>query len=318
MSESKRIIFAGTPDFAAGHLKALIDAGHQVVAAYCQPDRKAGRGRKLVPGPVKQLALEHDIPVEQPLNFKDPKSVEILESYQADLMVVVAYGLLLPESVLNAPRLGCINVHGSILPRWRGAAPIQRAILEGDKESGVTIMQMDKGLDTGDMLLKATCDILDSDTSQDLHDRLLDVGQAALIDAVKGLFERRLSPVPQNHDLANYAHKLTKEEGNIKWSEPALLIDRKIRGLNPWPVAYTQIKGEVMRVWAAEVVEGESNMASGSIVAIQKDALLIQCGQQQLRLLKVQLPGAKAMAVKDILNSKRALFESTALLGSVE
>ncbi len=314
---SKRIIFAGTPDFAAGHLTALINGGHEVVAVYCQPDRKSGRGRKLVSGPVKQVAQENNIPAEQPLNFKEEGALETLKSYQADLMVVVAYGLLLPRAVLETPRLGCINVHGSILPRWRGAAPIQRAIIEGDTESGVTIMQMDEGLDTGDMLLKATCPILDTDSSQELHDRLLKTGQSALSEAVDKLFSGQLTGEKQDDNLANYAHKLTKEEGNIDWAETSELIHRKIRGFNPWPVAYTQINGEVMRVWRAEKAEGSSGRPAGSIVDVQKDALLVQCGEGQIRILTAQLPGAKAMTVKELLNSKRALFESVDRLGDL-
>lgn len=311
---SLRVIFAGTPDFAAAHLQTLVEHNIDVVAVYSQPDRPAGRGRKLMPSAVKKIALEHNIPVEQPVNFKNAEDVEVLNSYQADVMVVVAYGLLLPVNVLETPKHGCINVHGSILPKWRGAAPIHRSLLAGDKITGVTIMQMDKGLDTGDMLLKSECDILDSDNSQTLHDKLIELGQPALLEVLKQIEDQTLSPVKQDDDLACYAHKLSKEEGQIDWNEPAANIVRKIRGLNPWPVAYTSIESGNMRIREASIVEGQSALQPGQIVSNKKQ-ILVQTGDQQVKLEHVQLPGSKAMDVAAVLNGKAALFEPETKLG---
>ncbi|MGB2324877.1 MAG: methionyl-tRNA formyltransferase, partial [Pseudomonadales bacterium] len=232
-----RIIFAGTPEFAAQHLQALVDSEHQILAVYSQPDRPAGRGRKLTASPVKQLAVAHNIDVQQPLSLKDAEAQAHLAAYKADIMIVVAYGLLLPEAVLNTPRLGCINVHASLLPRWRGAAPIQRALLAGDKDTGVTIMQMEAGLDTGPMLLKQHIAITATDTSASLHDKLATCGSSSLVEALQQI--TTLTSETQDDSQANYANKLTKDEGLIDWQTPATAISRQVRGLNPWPVAYT-------------------------------------------------------------------------------
>ena len=296
-----KIIFAGTPDFAVATLNALLESRHEVVAVYTQPDRPAGRGRKLRPSPVKSVALEHDIPVEQPVNFKEEGSVERLAAFEADLMVVVAYGLLLPKSVLETPRLGCVNVHASLLPRWRGAAPIHRAVLAGDAESGVTIMQMDEGLDTGDMLLKGTTPIGPRDTTATLHDRLAEMGGALLVEAADRLAGGRATPEPQDDALANYAKKLSKEEGRIDWSRPAAELDRQVRAFDPFPVAYTEWNGENLRIWAAEPIGGSGQ--PGRVAAAGKAGIDVATGDGLLRITRLQPPGKKAMAATDFLNA---------------
>ena len=307
-----RIIFAGTPDFAAHHLQALLDSDHQVIAAYTQPDRPAGRGKKLAASPVKALALEHDIPVYQPLNFKEDTDRQALADLNADIMVVVAYGLLLPKAVLDTPRLGCINVHASLLPRWRGAAPIQRAIAAGDTETGVTIMQMDVGLDTGDMLVISTCPINHDDTGGSLHDRLLTLGGPALLTALDQLQQGTAQPEQQDDSLANYAHKLTKQEAALDWSLSATELDRQIRAFNPFPVAYFSEGKDRIRVWDACVVSNveatESASAPGTITDVTKDAIKVACGSQALLLKQLQLPGKKVLSIKDILNGHAQRF----------
>ena len=234
-----KIIFAGTPDFAASALSALIESEHDVVAVYTQPDRPAGRGRKLRASPVKELALKHDIPVLQPEKLKDAETHDVLRSFNADVMIVAAYGLILPQAVLDIPRLGCLNIHASLLPRWRGAAPIQRAIAAGDKESGITIMQMDAGLDTGDILLLSHCPINDNDNGGDLHDRLAEMGASSILEALKDIESGNTKPIKQDDALATYAHKLDKKEAIINWKDSAENIERLIRAFNPWPVAFT-------------------------------------------------------------------------------
>lgn len=310
-----RILFAGTPDFAASSLQALLDAGHNVIGVYTQPDRPAGRGRKLTPSPVKKVALEHDLPVYQPLNFKQAEDRQQLAALGADLMVVVAYGLLLPQAVLDAPRLGCINVHASLLPRWRGAAPIHRALLAGDSETGVTIMQMDAGLDTGAMLLKKQCPINASDTSGELHDRLAAIGAAALLESLPTIADQTIQPEAQDDSLACYAHKLEKAEGEIDWHKPATEVARQIRGLAPWPVAFTTLKGETLRIWYAQASDEQSNARPGTVIGTDKQAIIVACGDGVVRLLKIQLPGSKAMDTSAVLNSKRELFSNGTELG---
>ncbi|WP_428240656.1 methionyl-tRNA formyltransferase [Gynuella sp.] len=304
-----RIIFAGTPGFAAEHLRAVLATEHEVVAVYTQPDRPAGRGRKLAASPVKQLAMEHDIPVFQPTSLKPESEHQQLAGLNADLMVVVAYGLILPKAVLDIPKHGCINVHASLLPRWRGAAPIQRAIIAGDSRTGVTIMQMDVGLDTGDMLLKAECVIEPVDTGESLHDKLISIGQPCLQQALNDIASNRINPVHQDDTLACYAEKLSKDEGKIDWHLPAAQLDRLIRGFNPWPVAHTKLDDQVIRIWQAGYEQGDSGQAPGHITEIGKDFIKVQCGQGQLVLNIMQLPGSKAMPVAQILNGKREWFE---------
>ncbi|BFM09860.1 methionyl-tRNA formyltransferase [Simiduia litorea] len=307
-----RVIFAGTPEFAAHHLQALLDSRHQVVAVFTQPDRPAGRGKKLQASPVKTLALSQNLPVHQPTHLKTPDDQALIEQYQADVMVVVAYGLLLPKAVLDLPRLGCINVHASLLPRWRGAAPIQRAIQAGDSETGVTIMQMDVGLDTGDMLAISRCPIGPTTTAAELHDTLWPIGCPALIDTLDQLANNAVKPVPQDHDKANYAHKLTKEEAQIDWRQPAANIDRLIRAFNPFPVAFTLLGEERVRLWQASLITETAAVAPGTIALAEqsgsKSRLVVACGEGQLALTSVQLPGKKALAIADLLAGNHAKF----------
>lgn len=310
-----RIVFAGTPDFAAASLAALLQTEHQILAVYTQPDRPAGRGRKLSASPVKQLALEHELPVRQPVSLRDAEAQQALAELQPDLMIVVAYGLLLPQAVLDIPRLGCINVHASLLPRWRGAAPIHRALLAGDAETGITIMQMEAGLDTGPMLSRARCPIGDEDTSGALHDRLAALGARTLIDTLGPLSRGELSPQVQDDALATYAHKLEKREGAIDWSQPAETLARQIRGLNPWPVAYTESQGQTLRVWYATWEAGTSTEAPGTILEQRRDALVVATGNGLLCLTQLQLPGGKPMPVTALLNAHRDRFAPGSKLG---
>lgn len=307
-----RVVFAGTPDFAAEHLKVLLASRHSVIAVYSQPDRPAGRGKKLMASPVKEVALAQQIPVYQPLNFKSEWDREELAALNADVMVVVAYGLILPKAVLDSPRLGCINVHASILPRWRGAAPIQRAIEAGDQETGVTIMQMDVGLDTGDMLVKACCPILPTDTGGILHDRLLGVGAPALLEALDQLQAGSLKPIKQDDRLSNYAPKLSKEEAALDWHLPAIELERKVRAFNPFPVAHTKLKGaedaERIRVWGAAAVDEPATAPAGSITRITEEGVWVACARGQFILRHLQLPGKKAMGVGDIVRGHPTLF----------
>ncbi len=304
MTTPLNLIFAGTPEFAATQLQALLGSHHRVIACYTQPDRPAGRGRKLTPSPVKALAQQHDIPVYQPLNFKNSDEVAQLKSLNADLMVVVAYGLILPKVVLDAPPLGCINVHASILPRWRGAAPIQRAIAAGDAETGVTLMQMDVGLDTGAMLLKVTTPISPDDTGGSLHDRLAEIGAPALLEVLDQLADGTVQPEPQDNSLATYAHKLTKEEAKLDWNRSAADLHNLIRAFNPWPVTHTELDGETVRVWKAERQSGSHNSAPGTLLEVSRAGITVATGNGLLRLTELQLPGGKCLPVTALLNSR--------------
>ncbi len=314
MSKPLRIVFAGTPDFAARHLAALLSSQHQVVAVYTQPDRPAGRGKKLTASPVKNIALEHDIPVYQPASLRNEEAQQELAAIEADIMVVVAYGLLLPQEVLDTPRLGCINVHGSILPRWRGAAPIQRSIWAGDTETGVTIMQMDIGLDTGDMLKVATLPIEASDTSATMYEKLADLGPDALIDCLSDIANGTAVAVKQDDELANYAKKLSKEEALIDWTMDAAVIERCVRAFNPWPMSYFTVAEQNIKVWQAAVEADNQGKAPGTILSADKQGILVATGNGALRLLSLQPPGKKAMTAADLLNSRREWFESGAQL----
>ena len=305
MSNPLNVIFAGTPDFAAASLQALIDSEHHIVAVYTQPDRQSGRGKKISMSPVKELALEHNIPVEQPVNFKSDEDQKHLANYGADLMVVAAYGLLLPQRVLDIPKLGCINVHGSLLPRWRGAAPIQRAIQAGDSETGVTIMQMAAGLDTGDMISKAVTPITKDDTGATLHDKLAAQGAELLVETLDRIADGKVEAEPQNDTLATYAHKLNKQEAFIDWSQHADAIERTIRAFNSWPVAQSKIGDSTVRIWQAEIVRGSSNLLAGTIINADKKGVLVACGQDQLLITELQLPGSRKMPVKDLLNAPK-------------
>ncbi|MCF6458279.1 methionyl-tRNA formyltransferase [Pseudoalteromonas sp. MMG024] len=302
MSKPLKIVFAGTPDFAAQHLDALIKSHHDVIAVYSRADRPAGRGKKLKASEVKQLALTHDIPVYQPENFKSDDAKQQLADLNADIMVVVAYGLLLSKAVLETPKLGCINVHGSILPRWRGAAPIQRAIWAGDAETGVTIMQMDEGLDTGDMISITTCPIEAADTSASLYSKLAELGPTALIDTLATIADGTATPEKQNDELANYAKKLSKEEANIDWHMPAQQIERNIRAFNPWPICFTQMQGNTVKIYAAQLVENTGN--PGEILAADKTGITVATTEGALKITQLQPQGKKPMSAQDFLNGR--------------
>ena len=311
-----KIIFAGTPDFAATHLQGILDQGeHQVIAVYTQPDRPSGRGKKLKPSPVKQLALDHNIAVFQPANFKQQADQQQLQALNADLMVVVAYGLLLPKVILDAPKLGCINVHASLLPRWRGAAPIQRALAAGDSETGVIIMQMDEGLDTGDMLLEARCEISATDTGGSLHDKLAAAGVPALNTALNGFSEGSISATPQDNEHSCYASKINKQELAIDWQLPATTLERKIRAFNPFPVAYTALQGERIKIWLAETCDQSG--AAGSIIHADKKTLIVACGEGSLSLKQIQMPGGKALDIAAVMNSKAEILSVGACFDSL-
>lgn len=314
MSEPLRIIFAGTPDFAAKHLAVLLETKHQVVGVLTRHDKPAGRGKKLTPSPVKILAEEHGIPVFQPTTLREPDNQQWIKNQNADLMIVVAYGLILPQAVLDIPRLGCLNVHGSLLPRWRGAAPIQRSIWAGDQETGVTIMQMDAGLDTGDMLYKATCPITSEDTSATLYDKLAITGPKALIHTVDLLSSGQCSPEKQDDSLANYAEKLSKDEARIDWQQSAVQIERCIRAFNPWPMSYFIVQEQLIKVWQAEVIAQGHNQRPGMIISADKKGISVATGNGILNITQLQPPGKKAMSAQDILNSRREWFTPEQLL----
>lgn len=313
MTKPLRIIFAGTPDFAARHLQALIDSEHQIVGVYSQPDRPAGRGKKLKASEVKELALANDLPVFQPASLKSDDALAELSSLNADIMIVVAYGLLLPKAILEAPRLGCLNVHGSILPRWRGAAPIQRAIWAGDDETGVTIMQMDEGLDTGDMLHISRCPIDATETSASLYTKLAELGPTALIETIAKLANGELTAQVQDDELANYAKKLSKDEANIDWSMDATQIERNIRAFNPWPVCFTQMSENTVKIYQADVVEQQGT--PGTILNSDKHGIVVACGTHALKITQLQPQGKKPMAVTDFLNGRSDWVTPGSVLG---
>jgi methionyl-tRNA formyltransferase len=309
-----RIAFAGTPDFSVPALEALLGSGHRVVGVLTQPDRPKGRGRQLAASPVKEAALKHGLAVSQPETLKTDAGRAELRSWAPDLLVVVAYGLILPPQVLVLPRLGCLNIHASLLPRWRGAAPIQRAILAGDALTGVTIMLMDAGLDTGPMLLKKEVPIAPADTGGSLHDRLASLGADALLEALGPYADGALKPVPQPTEGASYAAKLEKSEALIQWERDALDIERQVRAFNPWPVAETRLDGEQLRIFGAAADRGGTAIEPaagtapdvkpplpGTIVEVQGDSLLIQCGRGRLAVRQLQRPGRRAMSAADFV-----------------
>ena len=299
-----KVIFAGTPDFSVPALQALINSEHQVIAVYSQPDRPAGRGRKLTTSAVKQKALENNIPVYQPANFKDKADQQTLADLNADIMIVVAYGLILPEIILNTPKHGCLNIHASILPRWRGAAPIQRAIEAGDPETGVTIMQMDKGLDTGDMLAMLTTEITLQDTAQTLHDRLSNLGSKALLQTLAEITTSKLIPIKQDEELVTYAHKLSKAEAEINWDEDAQTIIKKIQAFNPWPVAFTNFQGKPLRIWQAEFLRNSPAEGGGGVKTVNKVGIEVFTAKGTILLTSVQPTGKKAMSAYDFAQSR--------------
>jgi methionyl-tRNA formyltransferase len=315
MSTRLKIIFAGTPEFSAVALQALLASEHEVIAVYTQPDRPAGRGRQLTASAVKTLSLQNNIPLYQPLTLRSTQEEKIIASLNADVMVVAAYGLMLPLPLLQTPTWGCLNIHTSLLPRWRGAAPIQRAILTGDKMTGVTIIQMDEGLDTGPMLLKKECAIQATDTSASLHDRLAQLGAAAILTVLDDLQKHLLAAEIQDNTQATYAHKIKKEEAIIHWNSSAAELDCKIRAFNPWPVAQTQLQETTLRIWEAVVLEQETTAPPGTIIKFSAQGIDVATSKNILRLQKLQLPGGKILACADILNSRSNDFSIGKVLG---
>jgi methionyl-tRNA formyltransferase len=303
---SQRIAFAGTPQFAVPALRMLLASGHRVVGVLTQPDRPAGRGQQLRASPIKLLAAEHGLPVAQPPTLKTPEGRAQLAQWAPDLLVVVAYGLILPPAVLELPRLGCVNIHGSLLPRWRGAAPIQRAILAGDAETGVTIMQLDAGLDTGPMLLERRRPIHSHDTAGDLHDALAELGAAALAEALDGMAAGRLVARPQPATGATYAPKIEKAEARLDWSASVIEIDRRIRAFNPWPVAETRFAGEPLRVLRARIADQPvTDAAPGTLLGIAEDGLRVACGDGVLAVRELQRAGKRPISARDFANAVR-------------
>jgi methionyl-tRNA formyltransferase len=308
VSKTLRIIFAGTPDFAARHLDALLTSGHQVVGVFTQPDRPAGRGKKLMPGPVKVLAEEHGLPVFQPASLRSQENQQLVANLQADVMVVVAYGLILPKAVLDMPRLGCVNVHGSLLPRWRGAAPIQRSLWAGDAETGVTIMKMDVGLDTGDMLYKLACPITADDTSATLYDKLAGLGPQGLIETLRQLADNSAKPEVQDETRVTYAEKLSKEEARIDWSLTAAQLERCVRAFNPWPMSWMIIDEQPVKIWKASVIDSKTTAEPGTILEASKHGIQVATAGGVLNLESLQPAGKKPMSAQDLLNSRREWF----------
>ena len=290
-----RIIFMGTPDFSVGTLEALVSAGHEVVLAVTQPDKPKGRGGKMQFTPVKETAMKYDIPVFQPKKVREPECIEELRKYNADVMVVVAFGQILPKEILEMTPYGCINVHASLLPKYRGAAPIQWAVIDGEEVSGVTTMQMDEGLDTGDMIMKTEIVLEAKETGGSLFDKLSDAGAKLCVETLKALKEKTATWEPQGETTTAYARMLDKNLGNIKWEDTAVNIERLIRGLNPWPSAYTDWNGKVMKVWEADVVDKDSSEVPGTIVKVEKDGFYVQTGKGQIKVTALQIPGKKRM-----------------------
>lgn len=290
-----KVIFMGTPDFSVGTLEALVEVGYEVVLAVTQPDKPKGRGKEMQFTPVKECAIKHNIPVYQPRRVREPECIEELRKYHADIMVVVAFGQILPKEILEMTPYGCVNVHASLLPKYRGAAPIQWSIIDGESVTGVTTMQMDEGLDTGDMLLKAEVVIMEKETGGSLHDKLAEAGAKLCVETLKGLEAHTITPVPQGETTTAYAKMLTKELGNIDWTQSAEAIERLIRGLTPWPSAYSNWNGKVMKIWDAKVSDEESDKQPGTIIKVEKNAFRVQTGKGVLQVSELQIPGKKRM-----------------------
>lgn len=300
------IIFAGTPEFAAVSLEKLIASPHKILAVFTQADKPAGRGRKVQYSAVKKIALAHALPLYQPVQLKEDSILQTIKNYHCDAMVVAAYGIILPETLLSLPKYGCINIHASLLPRWRGAAPIQRAILAGDKMTGISIMQMDKGLDTGDILYQKSCLIDNSETGSSLHDKLAQIGADAVLHSLNALQEGNLTAQKQDDNLATYAQKLSKTEALINWQDDALIIERKIRAFTAWPVAYTVFEKKNIRIWSAQAYDvlTDENYAPGYIFRHDKTGLWVQCGTGILKISQLQFPGKKVINACDLLNAR--------------
>ena len=290
-----KVIFMGTPDFSVGTLEALVAAGHTVVLAVTQPDKPKGRGKEMQFTPVKECAMKYHIPVYQPRRVREPECVEELRKYNADIMVVVAFGQILPKEILEMTPYGCVNVHASLLPKYRGAAPIQWSIIDGEEVTGVTTMQMNEGLDTGDMLLKVEIPIEEKETGGSLHDKLAEAGAKLCVETLEGLQKSEITPIPQGESPTAYAKMLDKELGNIDWSKRATEVERLVRGLSPWPSAYTNWNDKVMKIWNAECVAFESDAKPGTIVKVNKDSFWVQTGGGVLEVRELQIPGKKRM-----------------------
>jgi len=309
-----RIVFAGTPEFAGHHLQALIAAKTNLVAVYTQPDRPAGRGKKLTASPVKKIAESAGLDIVQPASLRDLDAQEELANLQPDLLIVVAYGLILPQAVLDIPRFGCINVHASLLPRWRGAAPIQRAIEAGDSQSGVTIMQMEAGLDTGPIMASSACEITTQATAAELHDQLAELGAPLLLEVLQDLPARIASARPQSDDGTTYANKLDKAEAKVDWHKSAAELQRKVLAFNPFPGAWSLLDDQRIKIWRAQRCEGQGR--PGEILSASEAGLIVACAEQALSISELQLPGGKAMPCGQLLNSRRELFAVGKVLGS--
>ena len=307
-SQSLRIVFAGTPEFASIHLRALVATTHEIVGVYTQPDRRAGRGKKLTASPVKQCALDAGINVYQPDSLRDAAAQAQLAALKPDVLVVVAYGLILPQAVLDIPSICCLNVHGSLLPRWRGAAPIQRAIEVGDTRTGITIMQMDAGLDTGKMLAKASCDISDTTTAASLHDNLAALGAPLLLEVLADLQKYLAQAEVQNDEEATYADKISKAEAQVDWTLDATVVARRIRAFNPFPVCFSELNGERIKLWQARATQLTSDSPPGTLIASDPAGLSIACGTGTLIVTQLQLPGGKALTAAQMLNARSEMF----------
>ena len=290
-----KIIFMGTPDFSVGTFEALVEAGHEVVLAVTQPDKPKGRGKEMQFTPVKECAMKYNIPVFQPRRVREPECIEELRKYDADIMVVVAFGQILPKEILEMTPYGCVNVHASLLPKYRGAAPIQWAIIDGEEVTGVTTMQMNEGLDTGDMLLKVEIPIEAKETGGSLFDKLSEAGAKLCVETLEKLEKKEITPIPQGDTTTSYAKMLDKQAGNIDWTKSAVEIERLIRGLTPWPSAYTNWNGKVMKIWDAQAIEGTSDVPFGTIAEVDKEAFYVQTGNGFLKVCELQIPGKKRM-----------------------
>jgi len=306
------LVFAGTPEFAVPSLQALLDAGHRVLAVYTQPDRPAGRGRKLSMSPVKEFALARGLTVRQPATLKTEAEADELRALAPDAMIVIAYGLLLPKPILAIPKHGCLNVHASLLPRWRGAAPIQRAIEAGDPVTGVTVMQMEEGLDTGPMLAHAQTKITTSDTAASLHDRLSRLGAVLLVETLARVEHDAIHTTPQDNSLASYAAKLRKDEARLDWNQDAAALARRVRAFNPWPVAHTTLDGQTLRIWMAANEPGDGDATPGTILSADSGGIRVSCGHGVLRVTQLQAEGGRPLAAREFLNG-RALAPGTRL-----
>lgn len=296
-----KVVYMGTPDFAVAPLEAIIKAGHEVTAVVTQPDKPKGRGKEMQITPVKECALKNGIPVLQPVKIKEPEAIEELKKYPADIFVVAAFGQLLSEEILHIPRFGCINIHASLLPAYRGAAPIQWVIINGEKKTGVTIMQMAKGLDTGDMLLKKEVLIDEKETGESLHDKLMAAGAELIVEALPKIEKGEIVPEKQNDALSCYASRLTKSMGLIDWTGDAVSIERLVRGLNSWPSAYTMYNGKTLKIWEADVIAGNSSFRPGTVAEVGKDYFDVASGEGRLRIKTLQLEGKRKVSARDFL-----------------